>query len=536
MLRLLPSLAAAAVIALPATASAAPATDQPLVSTASPTTSVVDLGGRGYYLARTAESPLTVLMTTDGTNRGTRSVLTLSGEADDLVSHRGMLYFRRANTVWTSDGTVAGTRVVATGGSWSSLLAFPSGLYAAGLSAGQPTLARVDPGTQTLSTVAHLPGREVARWLTSESGDVYAWVKTGALASELVAVQGTGTAVTLATSENVWSAPTTTVGDDLYFAGADDSHGTEPWVTDGTPEGTRLVADYSPGPDSSRFTLASAGGAAYAAISYSTSGGNPGIARLARSSISLLGGSGLDRHPDGEMRPIGDDLFVPLAPSSGTRGSTVYRVSPTDTALQPTSIAFKRVSEGLFLGGARGHYFVPDPTGSGDLWWTDGEQAPFVIARPGMAGSRGMTSASVTDLSAVGALTYFTALDRSGGYYLWRSDGTPDGTWPIVPAPPRTEMTLRYSEPAFDIAHGFFGRIAFRSRAEERCKGKVTVTVRRKGKLVDRLRLAVRWTGQICFWQKNISPDRFRKRSGGYTAQATFGNGPALSKSRTVRW
>lgn len=536
MLRLLTSLAAATVIALPATASAAPATSQPLVSTASPTTPVVDLGGHGFYLARSAGSPLTELMTTDGTNAGTRSVLTLSGAVDDLFSHRGALYFRRANAVWTSDGTVAGTRAVATDGSWSSLLALPSGLYAAGVSAGQPALARVDPATQTLSTVARLPAREIARWLTSESGDVYAWVKTGVLAGELVAVQGDGTTFTLATSENVLSASTTTVGDDLYFSGNDAAHGTEPWVTDGTQEGTRLVADYSPGADSSRFTLASAGGAASAAISSSSFGVDTGIARLSRSSVSLLGGSGLDRHPEGEMRTIGDDLYVALAPPSWTSGSTVYRVSPTDTALQPTPIAFKRSSGGLLLGGARGLYLVPAPDESGDLWWSDGEQAPIVIARPGMEGSRGMTSASVTDLSAAGALTYFTALDRSGGQYLWRSDGTPDGTWPIVPAPPRTEMTLRYSEPAFDVAQGFFGNIAFPSRAEERCKGKVTVTVRRKGKLVDRLRLTVRWTGQICFWQKNISTNRFRKRSGGYTARATFGSGSGLSKSSTVSW
>ncbi len=147
-----------------------------------------------------------------------------------------------------------------------------------------------------------------------------------------------------------------------------------------------------------------------------------------------------------------------------------------------------------------------------------------------------MTSTSVANLSAAGGLTYFTALDRSGGQYLWRSDGTPDGTWPIVPAPPRAEMTLRHSEPAFDVVQRFFGKIAFPSRSQERCKGDVTVTVRRKGKLVDRIRVSVRWTGQICFWQKNIATNRFRKKSGGYTARATFGSGPTLSKSSTVSW
>jgi hypothetical protein len=146
------------------------------------------------------------------------------------------------------------------------------------------------------------------------------------------------------------------------------------------------------------------------------------------------------------MRTIGRDLYVPL---SSPTGRTVYRVSPTDTEPRPTPIALPGSSGGMLSGGARGVYFLADPTGSGDLWWKDGEQAPIIVARPHMDGSRGMTSSSVANLSAAGTLTYFTALDRSGGRYLWRSDGTPDGTWPIVPAPPRTEVTLRYSEPAF---------------------------------------------------------------------------------------
>jgi ELWxxDGT repeat protein len=38
-------------------------------------------------------------------------------------------------------------------------------------------------------------------------------------------------------------------GDRLYFVGLDPEHGLELWVTDGTPDGTRLVKDINPGPD-----------------------------------------------------------------------------------------------------------------------------------------------------------------------------------------------------------------------------------------------------------------------------------------------
>ena len=41
----------------------------------------------------------------------------------------------------------------------------------------------------------------------------------------------------------------TTVGDTLFFGALDDAHGRELWKSDGTREGTRLVADLYPGPD-----------------------------------------------------------------------------------------------------------------------------------------------------------------------------------------------------------------------------------------------------------------------------------------------
>jgi len=43
----------------------------------------------------------------------------------------------------------------------------------------------------------------------------------------------------------------TTIGDLIYFAGDDSQHGDEPWVTDGTPEGTRRLGDVCPGTCSS---------------------------------------------------------------------------------------------------------------------------------------------------------------------------------------------------------------------------------------------------------------------------------------------
>ncbi|HZH15843.1 MAG TPA: hypothetical protein VE057_15930, partial [Archangium sp.] len=43
----------------------------------------------------------------------------------------------------------------------------------------------------------------------------------------------------------------TVLGDRLFFVADDGEHGAEPWISDGTVAGTRLIADVSPGPDSS---------------------------------------------------------------------------------------------------------------------------------------------------------------------------------------------------------------------------------------------------------------------------------------------
>ena len=51
------------------------------------------------------------------------------------------------------------------------------------------------------------------------------------------------------------------IGDEIVFAARSPDGGAEPWLTDGTPAGTRQLADIVPGPDGSDPTafVASAG-------------------------------------------------------------------------------------------------------------------------------------------------------------------------------------------------------------------------------------------------------------------------------------
>lgn len=54
--------------------------------------------------------------------------------------------------------------------------------------------------------------------------------------------------------ENIAVAGSQEKGYKAYFVAGEDIHGKELWATDGTPEGTYLVKDIYPGPNSSNIT------------------------------------------------------------------------------------------------------------------------------------------------------------------------------------------------------------------------------------------------------------------------------------------
>ena len=144
------------------------------------------------------------------------------------------------NALWTSDGTAAGTRVV------RSFDQQPSSLIAAG------------------STVFLGVGNSL--WVTDGTASGTARVMSGGEPFLLGAADG---AVVFAMGSELWHSNGVTHGARLlrrglrfvhravaargrfFFTADDDLHGRELWMTDGTPEGTRLVADLRPGAESS---------------------------------------------------------------------------------------------------------------------------------------------------------------------------------------------------------------------------------------------------------------------------------------------
>jgi ELWxxDGT repeat protein len=229
----------------------------------------------------------------DGTSRGTRLLKDIAPGPDSSGPDRptpvdGTLYFSaqdpaHGRELWRTDGTTRGTELVEdtvpgpTGSGAQPIALFKRRLYFVTFDTADrgARLRKLnpDPTCRPRSTIVEdLPNPFPDR------PEVEAFLPTGGVAEvngrllftlayatggpALADVQLWATRGTRSTTEllrrrllNAIDVPTTTlaaVNDRLaLFAAADDEHGQEPWVTDGTPRGTRLLADIRPGGRSS---------------------------------------------------------------------------------------------------------------------------------------------------------------------------------------------------------------------------------------------------------------------------------------------
>jgi ELWxxDGT repeat protein len=161
-------------------------------------------------------------------------------------------------------------------------------------------------------------------------------------------------------------------GSQAFMVGLNgDKYGTEPWVTDGTVAGTKLVKDVNATPIV----------ASVRAI------GSVGDSAL----LGLWGDDGLDR---------------------GT-----YRASPDGSLTRLSSALLQDESSDHLLGGAR--LFAGDDNGTSSLWRSDGTPAGTYTLGGG------------TDpfaITVIGQQAWFSAATPETGTELWRTDGTPAGT------------------------------------------------------------------------------------------------------------
>jgi ELWxxDGT repeat protein len=215
---------------------------------------------------------------TDGTPAGTRKAVDLPDRTwmYSLSSVGGKLYFfaieqpegETLTRPWVSDGTPAGTHPLTgvRGRPWDDRFVEAAGriFFLFSLGSGEPeepdiwstdgTPAGTGPAVTAAAGIlaprrlAAVQGQLyfTARRQDDPSGRFLPWVSNGTDG-------GTHLLADIAVGEDLFASidfpsPFVELGDRAYFAASDPAHGDELWSTDGTPEGTALVRDISPGP------------------------------------------------------------------------------------------------------------------------------------------------------------------------------------------------------------------------------------------------------------------------------------------------
>ncbi len=429
--------------------------------------------GKTLYFAAKLSNTSVELWRSDGTSTGTNRVITLSAQRGGLqplllepMDARRLVIVHHDN-IYLSDGTAAGTRKIGQGqlagattqavyytvdtgrltadlwkndGSGKASVRIAPSLRADGESAALGTTLIF-----SMSPLATLNRRQLWRTdgtaagtfkladamfgLREFRGRVYfANRPTGAGDSELWVTNGTlaGTGQLLDIHPTGSSEPRglTVVGTRLWFSAAN-AAGREPWSTDGTGAGTRMVKDINSSTHPSMTPFVGGFTDVYGEPHFITA--DP--VGLWRTDGSTGGTRQLAAFPIGAASgPAVSALGQLFCPMSGD----LWRYD--DPPLGPTRLARVSLQAAIELDDAvlfRGRGFVSSVPNDG-LWRTDGTPAgTWAINIPGIVNSRPRGFMRIP-----GGAAFFTQRLRGNGpdYIpeLWRSDGTQTGTSRIL--------------------------------------------------------------------------------------------------------
>lgn len=367
---------------------------------------------RLYFVAIDPADGRLALGATDGTIAGSAKLGAIQpgGGPNQLTSLGlwagvgGRLYFANRDAagteLWTSDGTLAGTQRVRDirAGAASSL---PRRMVVQG--AGIAFVAGSATGDNQIWTSAGTQATTQLATTLTQGG-----VPTGQTASSLPDPSSPHLAVEL--------------GGSVVFFADDGAVGREPWITDGTLAGTRLLADLNPAGSSAPFWLTTFNGSAYTLVRLTgdlgqlwrlNGGANPSAQEVGtvpltavRSQPVALGGR--------LYFGIEDASRYSLVSSTGQPGSGIQTVA---TFTRGVGAAFS-LSQ-LAVSGSLLYFLTDDSVDGRRLWSSDGTTTTPLRAFPRLA--------APTEIAALGTKLFFRASDASAGIELWSYD-TADGS------------------------------------------------------------------------------------------------------------
>ena len=349
-----------------------------------------------------------------------------------LIEFSGKLYFSAndgitGNELWVSDGTTEGTNLVKDirpgirnnsgypfGSNLQKLTELNNKLYftaddgengrelwvSDGTTEGSNLAVDIRPGDNPYGS----PYSSSARGLTKLNGKLYFTANDGITGSELWVSDGTTEGSSLVADirpgNDGFSEPDQliAIGDKLYFTADDRENGRELWVSDGTTEGTTLVADINPGSNRSGFPYSS----------------------FARYFIEFNGKLYFTAN-DGEN---GQELWV----SDGTTEGTTL-VADIRTVISNYGYSFGSFPRNFTEFNGKLYFNAGNDEVGRELWVTDGTTEGTTLVVDISPGGNSYYSGSYPEnFTEFNGKLYFTANDGITGSELWVTDGTSEGT------------------------------------------------------------------------------------------------------------
>lgn len=352
--------------------------------------------GMGVVFTATDAAATDALWVSDGTAQGTTEIAAPMS-VSDMTSIGTSAVFRAGGAqgveLWKTDGTTAGTGLL------DDLLPGPASSYPYEFVANGDTayfLAATDTDVGLWKTDGTADGTVRSMAFPSRLDDLTVaghnlfffagssgYNAIGEYPGQLWESDGTpaGTRMICSATPQPTSANGfTPVGSNLFFAADDGVHGMEPWITDGSLQGTHLLLDINTTPASSR------------PAHFTTIGGH--------TFFTAVQGSGTER------------LWV----TDGTPQGTVSLTNDPNADPEPSLLT--NVDGTL--------YFVANDAAHGrELWRSDGTPAgTFMVADL----TPGPENSVFSGMLAFNHQLYFALKDSQFQWHMFRSDGTPGGT------------------------------------------------------------------------------------------------------------
>lgn len=350
--------------------------------------------------------------------------------------------------IWVSDGTAEGTHLFkdarpGTGdaltvpGVGIGLLNTEGHIFYSGSTSSSDLLSadiwQTDGTSEGTSLSVDFP-TSLVTYIGSAGGNYYFWmngkiVKAPSLQGPLVIVKDVSAEVSGFGSVTGGI----TLGDKVLFylrgnGGGSTVYGTEPWITDGTSEGTFMIKDINPGLPSSLGPLQGIAldNVALFAATEGTNGtelwstdGTPDNTFFVRDINNGTMGSQPSEFTalDGKFYFFADDGIhgKELWQSDGTaEGTTMVFESVPGTENSTTLLT--RAGENLF-------FIAKGPATGWELWRSDGTETGSKKIAEFLA-----STSTPKNLTAIGDQLYFSATTAEHGEEVWVSDGTAEGT------------------------------------------------------------------------------------------------------------